>query len=406
METQQIPPSRVIGSIFLVAGCCIGAGMLGLPIVTGLGGFRPTFFFFFLCWLFMATTGLLFLEVNLWFKEEVSIVTMAHETLGTVGKVAGGVLFSFLFYSLMVAYAAGGGQLFAEFLEKGVGIVIPEWMGSLVLSLFFGVFLYLGTQVVDNFNRLLMLGLIGSYFLLIGVGSEHVNPKFLEHADYGVAIFAIPVMIISFGFHNLVPTLTTYLNHDVKKLRFTLLVGSALPLVFYMMWEWLILGIIPAHGDNGFGQMIQNQDMATRALSNIVGGAWVAVAAQYFAFFAIVTSFLSVALSFVDFLADGLHIKKCGKGKLLLCFLSLFPPFIFSTLYPKIFTLALRYAGAFGAVLLFGVLPACMVWRGRYCEKREGKPLVPGGRATLIVIILFSFAVVGLELFHQFGASG
>ena len=36
----------VIGGILLIAGSCIGAGMLGLPILTGLVGFFPSLILF------------------------------------------------------------------------------------------------------------------------------------------------------------------------------------------------------------------------------------------------------------------------------------------------------------------------------------------------------------------------
>ena len=52
------------GGILLVAGCCIGAGMLGLPVLSAQAGFAPSILMFFVCWLFMARTGLLLLEVN------------------------------------------------------------------------------------------------------------------------------------------------------------------------------------------------------------------------------------------------------------------------------------------------------------------------------------------------------
>ena len=37
----------VLGGMLLIAGSCIGAGMLGLPILTGLSGLMPSLFMFF-----------------------------------------------------------------------------------------------------------------------------------------------------------------------------------------------------------------------------------------------------------------------------------------------------------------------------------------------------------------------
>ena len=54
-----------MGAVALVAGTTVGAGMLALPAVTADSGFVPSTVALFGCWLYMATTGLLIVEVNL-----------------------------------------------------------------------------------------------------------------------------------------------------------------------------------------------------------------------------------------------------------------------------------------------------------------------------------------------------
>lgn len=405
MKTSNFVPSKgsLPGAILLVAGCCIGAGMLGLPVLSALSGFEPTIYLFILSWLFMLTTGLLVLEINLWFKDEINIVTMAERTLGLYGKAIAWSIFLFLFYCLMVAYASGSGELFADFVYDITKTSIPAWMGSLLMIVIFAVLIYLGTVAVDHFNRFLVLGLVVSYILLVFLGGSHVNNDYLKHKDWTASVIVIPAMIVSFGFHNLIPSLTTYLNHDAKRLKVALVLGSAIPLVIYLIWEWLLLGLIPVEGDTGFREALNSGDITTRVLRNAVQGNLIVDIAQYFAFFAIVTSFLAVALSFVDFLSDGLHIKKTSKGKVFLCSLALLPPFIFAIVYPKLFLVALNYAGGFGAVILFGLLPAAMVWSGRYKKKLNHAQMVPGGRFTLILVILGSIAIIGLQLLQEIG---
>lgn len=351
----------------------------------------------------MLTTGLLVLEVNLWFGEEINIVTMAERTLGKYGKAIAWSVFLFLFYCLMVAYASGSGELFADFIHDITKSSIPAWIGSLLMVGVFAILIYLGTSAVDHFNRLLVAGLVVSYLLLVFLGGSHVNPEYLKHKDWTASILVIPAMIVSFGFHNLVPSLTTYLNHDAKRLRLTLVLGSALPLIVYLIWEWLLLGLIPVEGEAGFREALNSGDITTRVLRTAVQGNLIVDIAQYFAFFAIVTSFLAVALSFVDFLSDGLHVKKTPRGKVFLCSLALLPPFIFAVVYPKLFLVALNYAGGFGAVILFGLLPAAMVWSGRYKKKLNREQMVPGGRFTLVLVILGSFVIIGLQLLQEIG---
>jgi len=385
----------ILGSILLIAGSCVGAGMLGLPVSTAMGGFQPTVLLFFVSWLFMMTTGLLLLEVNLYFKTEVNLITMADKTLGKIGQVATWLLFLFLFYSIMVSYTAGSGELVADFVEDFTGVSIPRSLGSVISIGFFGIIIYFGTFAVDQLNRILMSGLIVTFFMLLYLGMPSVDNQLLSHVDWFDSIWALPVMVISFGFHNLVPSLTTYLNFDAKRMRLSIIIGSAIPFVAYIFWEWLILGLIPY--ENFVGALNQG-NMVTHTLKEVVGKSWVVEVAQYFAFFAIVTSFIGVALSFVDFLADGFHIKKTRSGKLLLCSLALGPPLFFALLYPSLFIVALKYAGGFGANILFGVLPALMVWSGRYYYKLWDKKLVPGGKVMLSGVILFALLIVGVQL--------
>src|SRR6478752_4022536 len=92
---------KIFCSILLVSGCCIGAGMLGLPVISSLAGFIPSSLVFIIGWLFMAATGLLLLEANLWFNESASMVTLAGRTLGIGGKIIAWIGFLFLFYALM-----------------------------------------------------------------------------------------------------------------------------------------------------------------------------------------------------------------------------------------------------------------------------------------------------------------
>ncbi|MBS4167829.1 aromatic amino acid transport family protein [Parachlamydia sp. AcF125] len=389
-----------VGGILLVAGCCIGAGMLGLPILSALGGFRPSIFLFTLSWLFMSFTALLLLEVNLWFKEEVSIVSMAERTLGPVGKIVAWSLFLFLFYSLIVAYISGSGQLISDFLQQTLSIGVPSWLGSLVLISIFASFICIGMHVVDLFNRLLMGGLIFTYILLVVLGGMHVNPDLLTRQNWLVAPFAFPLMVISFGFHNLIPSLTSYVNRNAKEMKKIILIGSFLPLLVYVVWEWVILGLIPMGENETFRTVLDSGEMATTALQRAIGHSWVVDIAHYFAFFAIVTSCLGVAMSFVDFLSDALNIKKSFSGKIFLSFVVLFPPWIFACLFPHIFLLALNYAGGFGAVILFGILPAAMVWAGRYIYPiaQSSDFRAAGGKSALVFVMIGSLTIIFLQI--------
>jgi tyrosine-specific transport protein len=249
-----------------------------------------------------------------------------------------------------------------------------------------------------------MAGLIFTYFLLIALGIPHIKAENLAYTNWELAPWLLPVMIISFGFHNMIPSLKTYLGGDVKRVRMAVICGSLLPLAIYFAWEWVIMGLMSDSTHAGLADVLDEGKMATEMLKSAAGNLWVVDVAHYFAFFAIVTSFLGNSLSFVDFLADGLGVKKTPWGKFFLCALVIAPPFVMALIYPNIFLSALNYAGAFGAVILFGILPALMAWSGRYRQGMKGTFRVFGGKFTLVAVILFAVCVMGMQLLLDKGA--
>lgn len=394
---------RLIGGILLVAGTTIGAGMLALPIVTGFAGFWPSMALFIIYWFYMTFTAFLMLEVNLWMGEHTNLVTMAKRTLGRGGQVFSWLVYLFLLYTLTTAYLAGGGPIFIEALETMTGWKAPAWMNPFPLLILFGFFVYQGARSVDYVNRLLMLGLVVAYFLMIVFLAPHVQGSLLEHYHWNAVWIAVSIVSTSFGFHIIIPTLTDYLHRDIKQLRLVLVIGSLIPLLVYISWELLTLGIIPLQGQLGLSEGFQKGVDGATLLGMYLGKTELSLLARLFSLFAIVTSFLGVSLSLRDFLADGLRIQKTPKGRFILYLLTFVPPLMITLIDPRAFLNALEYAGAFGVVTLLGLLPVLMVWRGRYVQHQTGEFRTPGGKWALIIAFMISIGVISLEIANKTG---
>lgn len=401
VRKEPSPFQRFLGAVLLITGCCIGAGMLGLPVLTSQAGFFPALVGLLFAWLFLLTTGLLLAEVTLWFRQGAHLLTMAEETLGKVGKSVACVTFLFLFYCALVAYMTASGELVADTLTRWLKVPVSRPMGTAFFVGLMAPWLYLGTAAVERCNRLLMMGLLCAYLFLIALAVPHIKENALMRADWSYSLYALPVLVFSFGYHNLVPSIASYLHYDRKTLIRAIVIGSALPLLVYVIWEAITLGLIPLAGEDSFQEALRHGNSATHLLQEVSTSPFITVSAEVFAFCAIVTSFLGVALSFVDFVADGLHVKKRGaKGFGILC-LVLGPPFLFSLVYPDLFLAALNYASAFGAVILFGILPACMVLKGRPQFSKGLRPIVPGGHLSLFIVIVISLFIAGLQLYRD-----
>jgi len=391
----------VLGGILLISGSCIGAGMLANPVIMGLGGFFPSLSMMLLAWAFMSFTGLLIVEINGWFTKRVNIISMAEHGLGKFGRILSWFLYLFLFYSLLVGYIAVCGSMLSNLLESILSIHLSDWVFSLVFVGFFGSFVYLGTKAVDGINRLLMVGLITSFFLMVSPGLFKIAPSYLLYADKSYLIASLPILIVSFGFHNMIPTLTHYLDNDLKKMRIVVIVGSFLALAVYLLWNILVLGIVPVTGENGLLQLYSEGKSATEGLKIELQSGWVSLFAQSFGFFAIVTSFVAQALALVHFIGDGLKVSV-PKSKSYLLFLALTPPTAFALLYPNIFYSALSFAGGICAVILFGLFPALIAYKGRYFEKICEKYQVFGKKPLLVFVLAFSIYLVAFEIYRLF----
>lgn len=378
---------KLVKGTLLVAGTSIGGGMLALPVLTSQAGFFPSLCIYLVCWLFMASTGLLFLEISLWMGKDANIVSMAERTLGTFGKVVAWVLYLFLFYCLTLAYIVGVGDLVVDIL--GGVIKISEWQGQLLFLMVFAPFIYIGARLVGVLNIYLMLGLGLSYLAFVILGFSHVNSQNLLRMNWSQVWSALPITFIAFAYQGIIPTLVNYMQRDVRQTRLAILIGSFLPFIAYAIWQWLILGIVPAEGPGSLLEALHNGQNAVHPFKNIVNITGVYTVGKYFAFFALATSFLGVTLGLMDFLADGLKISKNSLNKLLLCLIILVPPLILAFIYPHVFLIALDYAGGFGSALLLGLLPVVMVWVGRYRLGLHGEYRVSGGKGLLLVLIAF-----------------
>lgn len=385
----------VLIGILLVAGTSIGGGMLALPVLTSVTGFIPSLFVYILCWLFMASTGLLFLEITQWVHKEANIVSMAQSTLGRYGKIVAWILYLFLFYSLNIAYILESGKTVVE-VANGQ---IADWMGPIIFLLLFAPCIVISTALAGKINLVLMIGLILSYACFVVVGVSYINPELLISAHWLQAPKALPIAFTSFAYQGIIPTLASYLKYDVTKTRKAILIGSFIPLITYTIWQTLIMGIVPIEGANGLKEALQNDFNAIQAMKHFINETHLYAIGQFFAFFALVTSFLGVTLGLRDFLADGLHIKQTVYGKISLIFMIFLPPLLVTIIYPDIFLSMLDYAGGIGCALLLGLLPIIMVWRGRYHLKFKGTEQLFGGKFILSILAVFVTCEVIFEFF-------
>ncbi|HEX2582810.1 MAG TPA: aromatic amino acid transport family protein [Chlamydiales bacterium] len=389
---------HVVGGTLLVAGTTIGVGMLALPVATGSLGFVPSFALYILCWLFMLCTGMLLVEVNLWMPKDKSFISMAEKVLGSVGKNIFWIAYLFLFITVMIAHVAGGGEI----LKSIPGWPFPLWLSGIIYTLVFAPVVYLGTRSVDRLNLFLISGVVFFYLGFIAVSISSVRFDLLKTAEWRNAWFALPILFTAFTYQVIIPTLMSYMEQNVRKVRIAIFFGSSIPLLIYLLWEFVILGIVPKEGPLGLIETASLGQNAVTPLKYFVQSRWILTFSHWFAFFALTTSFIPLALSFFDFLADGLNWEKKGMRRFSLTAIVFGVPTVIAILYPNIFLVALGYAGGISCAFLFGLMPPLMVWIGRYVKHypAETRQLF-GGKPFLVILMVFAFLILAGEIFQQ-----
>lgn len=380
-----------LGATLLIAGCCIGAGMIGLPVVSALAGFIPSSLAMIITYFFATTTGLLLVEAALWFDHKVHLISLSKFALGRIGKWIAWSFFLFLFYCLFVAYIEGGGQLFTNLLSSLFRGSFPRESGIFACVVVVGAFVYTGTRCVSYISRIFLLGTAISYGALIAFGLPYIDGQQLLHQNWKASLATIPILFICFGYQNLIPTVIYFVKRNVPSIRRAIYIGTFIPFMIYGIWNFVILGILP---DMDVSKIVHQGDMVTGLLQKASESSSVLFFASTFSFFAILTPFMASSLAFVDFLKDGLKKIPLFQNDSIVYGSVLVPPTIFTLIYPNLFLSALGFAGGFIDAVLFGILPVLIVWVGRYVKKMRGPYVVGGGKPILAIVFLFSLAVL------------
>ena len=396
--------NKTLGSTLITSGTMIGAGMLAMPLTSAGIGFTFTVVLLVLLWILLTYSALLFVEVYQTAEYDAGIGTLAAQYFGRPGRiVATSVLMIFL-YALLSAYVTGGGAILASTLPDFATPDLKMKGSILAFTIFFGIFVAIGTSFVDALNRFLFIAMIAALFIVLGlmIPEIKIDNLMAMPIDKALLISASPVFFTAFGFHGSIPCLNKYLEGDVKALRFSIIVGSAITLVGYLLWQFSTHGVL---SQSRFLEIL-NQDPTLNGLIEavrvITGSTIIAAVVKIFSALALITSFLGVALGLLECIDDLLkRAFNISANRLSLGFLTFLPPLLFAFFYPEGFILALGYAGqmfAFYAV----VLPAALVWKARH--QHPNLPYrVPGGSGLLFFVSILGIIIVSIPFLIKLG---
>ncbi|MDX2164754.1 MAG: aromatic amino acid transport family protein [Gammaproteobacteria bacterium] len=382
--------SKTIGSVLMILGTAVGAGMLALPIASAHANWQTTTLMMLFSWFFMTTGAFAILEVNLWFSAETNLISMVDKTLGKYFKYLTWFVYLLLLYSLLCAYLSGGSDILRG-LFSNIHVQLPSWGSTLLALVVLGAVVIRGVGSVDMVNRGLMSVKLLAYAVLVIAIFPHVSFDNIHAGDYVYSTSTLMVMMTSFGFAIIVPTLRGYLNSDVSRLKKVLFIGSLLPLILYLVWIFAIQGLLSRaellpmiSGDTNSLLMNSVSELLNKGALGDIAKLFISICA--------ITSFLGVSICLVDFLADGLQWKRGIK----IYAAAFLPPLSIVLINPNIFIKALSYAGLCCVYLLI-LLPMLMLYSGRYRKHIEGARMLPKCKYFVLTCILIGIMLMVLN---------
>lgn len=356
--------NKFFGSILIVAGTTIGGGMLAMPIISAAVGYRVIALILIGVWLIMSYTALLFVEIYQYTSIKEGFNTLTHKYLGNWASLTTGICMMALMYALLAAYISGGGDVLTENMSQWLEIKIPSELGILLFTLLFGGIVSLGTRIIDVFNKwIFIVKIIFLTIVLVLLAPQvlHINLLSLPISKASI-LLVLPVIFTSFGFHVNIPSIVNYMEGDQRKLRRIVIIGSAIPLVIYLLWQLMVLGSIDQYA---FLSILENQSSIQGllvAIRKMVQLPIINISFNVFAAAALVTSFLGVSLGLFDYIADLTVKYKQVNKTFVISLLTFVPPVTFALFYPEGFVLALGYA-AIPLVFLVLFLPVFLIKR-------------------------------------------
>lgn len=399
---MKLPP--VLGGSMLIAGTAIGAGMLGLPMISAGMWFYWSTFLLVISWFCMLGSSQALLEVNLHFKPGDSFHTLTLALLGRGWSLLNGLSVAFVLYTLVYAYVSGGGSVVQHMLTPVMGIAPPRLLTSLLFGLLLAACIWWSSRAVDRFSIILMGGMVLALVMSIGgmLGGASME-TILDTSGEGRFIFiwcAVSTYLTSFCFHASVPSLVKYLGHDKKAISNSLRNGTLIALVCYFVWIMAADGIIPREE---FKEVIANGGNVGNLLAAAglnLGTGLILRFLEAFSILAVATSFLGAGLGLFDYMADLCNFDNSRLGRTKTMLVTFAPPMVCGLIWPDGFLPAIGWAGL--ASTIWAVIVPALLLRACRLKYPDALYRAPLGRALVPILLLYGILVAVCHTLYGF----
>lgn len=389
---------KKIGSIMLIAGTCMGSGMIALPMVLAKIGLFPSLIFMALMWGAMYLSSLVGVELTLQAGKSLTLGQLGKHFSGSIAKSIGTLSIKILSYALLAAFLYGGSSILQR--------LIPSCSIQQVITGFAivgGILLTLPTKGLDYINRCLFSTLLGGIILLIGILATFIDWSDLPliaptYKEISLWPLILPVVFTSFGFHGIIHTITKYCDNHASTLRKAFFWGSFIPALAYMVWTASVVGTLHHHNPTFYQQMLAG-DIEVGALVKELSSITQWPFMQFFVWCILLTklvvSIIGVGLSLRDSLNTLITKESFFTPQVLSAALVMVPSYLVAMMVPNAFISVLSFAGMILAIIAI-LLPLYLLRRvkhGLHYKELTNKWILGS-------LLMVGIAAIGCEVFN------
>jgi amino acid transporter len=223
----------------IIAGTCIGAGFLGLPYVTAQSGF-------FISLIYLLVFGGIILLINLYIgeialrtKNNNHLVGYAEKYLGKAGKTIMLFATKFAINSAIIAYIIGiGGSIsFLLFGSKEYFIFV-----GVIFALIMSFLIWKGESFLKIFEKggvlialILLLTICLTFF-------DKIHTSNLLTLNFKKVLLPFGIVLFSLMSFFSIPTAKKVLNSNKVLLKKSIIVGTIIPIIFYILFILVVVG--------------------------------------------------------------------------------------------------------------------------------------------------------------------
>lgn len=242
----------------ILIGTVVGAGFLGIPYVISKSGFLIGVFYLIFLGLIIMFLNLALGEISLRTKGDHQLTGYASIYLGKIGRRF--MLFSQLFgiYFALLAYIIGISASVNFIFNYGnlnfvplIGIVV--WL----------IFSFLVSLKINSIIKWIGVGALTALVLILAIAFIHfpnVDYSNLQTIDLKNIFIPFGVILFSYLGFSATPEIERYLHGKEKLMKKTLIIGTLVPIVVYLLFAGIVVGVygknIPELSTFAFGKLV------------------------------------------------------------------------------------------------------------------------------------------------------